>query len=51
MTRILLIRHGQTEWNRQQVFRGRADIPLSETGVRQAEALAQRLSSQHISTP
>jgi len=49
MTRILLIRHGQTEWNRQQVFRGRAEIPLSEIGVRQAEALAQRLSSEHIS--
>jgi len=49
MTKLLLIRHGQTEWNRGQVFRGRAEMPLSETGVRQAEALARRLSSEHIS--
>ena len=49
MTRLLLIRHGQTAWNKDQVFRGRIEIPLSETGVMQAEALAQRLSGEHIS--
>jgi broad specificity phosphatase PhoE len=43
MTRIFLIRHGQTEWNRQEIFRGRADVPLSANGIRQAEALARRL--------
>lgn len=48
MTRILLIRHGQTEWNRQEIFRGRADIPLSDEGTRQAEALAGRLSDERI---
>ena len=48
MTRILLIRHGQTEWNRQEIFRGRADIPLSEEGIRQAQALADRLSDERI---
>jgi len=48
MTRILLIRHGQTEWNRQEIFRGRADIPLSKEGFRQAGALAERLSEEHL---
>lgn len=43
MTKIIVIRHGQTEWNIGQVFRGRADIPLNETGKKQAESLARAL--------
>lgn len=39
-TRIVLARHGETAWNREEVFRGRADVPLNETGRRQAQALA-----------
>jgi len=43
MTRILLIRHGDTDWNVEEIFRGRADIELNETGIKQAELLAKYL--------
>jgi len=49
VTRVFLIRHGQTEWNRQEVFRGRADVPLSATGHRQAEAVGRRLAGEPFS--
>jgi broad specificity phosphatase PhoE len=45
MTRIILVRHGQTEWNRVERFRGRADVPLNETGLAQAEATGRRIAS------
>ena len=44
MTRFILIRHGQTGWNKEARFRGRIDIDLDETGMRQAEAVAARLA-------
>jgi probable phosphoglycerate mutase len=46
MTRIILVRHGQTAWNREERFRGHADIPLDETGFAQAEAVAKRIAIQ-----
>jgi broad specificity phosphatase PhoE len=47
-TRLILVRHGETEWNRVERFRGRIDIELNETGRRQARAVAQRLSGWQI---
>ena len=32
MSRVYLVRHGQTAWNVGEIFRGRAEIPLDETG-------------------
>lgn len=48
MTSIYLVRHGQTAWNREEVFRGRTDIPLDETGQRQAELVGQYFKEMEI---
>lgn len=42
---IYLIRHGQTEKNRQHVLLGRSDVPLNETGIAQARAAAESLKA------
>jgi len=47
MTRLLLVRHGETEWNREERFRGRADIPLNAKGLAQAEATARCIASRY----
>ncbi len=46
MTHIILVRHGQTAWNKEERFRGHADIPLDETGFAQAKAVAERIALQ-----
>ena len=43
MTRLILVRHGETEWNRVERFRGRADVQLNRTGLAQAEVTARRI--------
>ncbi len=48
MTEIILVRHGETEWNVGEVFRGRIDVELNETGRRQAELLAEYLGGFKI---
>lgn len=46
MTCIILVRHGQTEWNRIERFHGHADVPLNETGLVQAEATGMRVAAE-----
>ena len=48
MTEIILVRHGETEWNAQEVFRGRIDIELNQTGIKQAELLAEYLGKRSL---
>ena len=43
MTRILLVRHGESEWNATGRWQGQADPPLTELGRRQAKAAASAL--------
>jgi len=49
LTRLVVVRHGRTEWNRVERFRGRADIQLDEVGIRQAEAAAARIAEWQVS--
>ncbi len=48
MTEIILARHGETDWNVEEVFRGRIDVELNETGIKQAEQLTEYLSDSKI---
>ncbi len=48
MTKIILVRHGQTAWNKEEIFRGRIDIDLDKTGIAQAKLLAQTLGDLQI---
>ncbi|MGL6278726.1 MAG: histidine phosphatase family protein [Gaiella sp.] len=47
-TRLLLARHGETDWNAVGRWQGHADPPLNETGRAQAAELAERLTSAGV---
>ena len=45
MTTLLLVRHGETDWNRESRFQGHADPPLNELGREHARELAEALAA------
>ncbi len=47
-TRFLLVRHGQTAWNKDLHFRGTTDLPLSDLGLIQAQRVAEWLKDEPI---
>jgi 2,3-bisphosphoglycerate-dependent phosphoglycerate mutase len=48
LTRLILVRHGETAWNNSARFQGHLDSPLTETGVQQAKSLGARLARERI---
>src|ERR1700704_4943984 len=48
MTELLLVRHGETDWNAEGKLQGHTDRPLNDHGRRQAQALAERLAGNSI---
>jgi broad specificity phosphatase PhoE len=48
MLHLMLVRHGESEWNAQRRYQGQSDVPLSALGRRQAELIAGRLAGCKI---
>lgn len=46
--RLLLVRHGETDWNRQKRFQGQIDVPLNDTGRAQSGKAGEFLKSVHL---
>ncbi|MBX0357436.1 histidine phosphatase family protein [Halobacillus sp. Nhm2S1] len=46
MTKVALIRHGSTPWNKEKRAQGSSDIPLDEEGMADARKLAERLHKE-----
>ena len=45
-TTFVLVRHGETDWNRERRFQGHADVALNDEGRRQAHELADALADE-----
>lgn len=48
MTRVILVRHGETNWNRTKRYQGHSDIALNQTGIVQAQRIGMRLAAEKI---
>jgi len=49
VAKIILVRHGETVWNKEERIQGQQDVPLSPTGLDQAKRLQKRFESLRIS--
>jgi len=49
-TQVIIVRHGETEWNIKSIRQGNLDSRLTEKGMAQAKALAQRLARESFTT-
>ncbi|HNW58803.1 MAG TPA: histidine phosphatase family protein [bacterium] len=47
-TELIVVRHGETEWNADKRMQGHMDVPLSATGILQAQAVASRLAAEPV---
>jgi 2,3-bisphosphoglycerate-dependent phosphoglycerate mutase len=47
-TKLIVVRHGETPWNREKRMQGTTDTPLSEVGQAQARALGRRLAGREF---
>ncbi|MDD5339073.1 MAG: histidine phosphatase family protein [Dehalococcoidales bacterium] len=48
MLEIIIVRHGETAFNAAETFRGRADVPLNETGLKQAALVGEYLANEKV---
>jgi broad specificity phosphatase PhoE len=48
MAKLILVRHGETVWNVEKIYRGRTDVNLDEIGAKQAELLGKYLSNWEL---
>ena len=48
MVKFYLVRHGQTAWNLGEIFRGRADVPLDETGKKEVHLAGEALKGETL---
>lgn len=48
MTEVFLIRHGETDWNRERRYQGQLDVPLNNNGILQARKMAEQMSQHQL---
>ena len=48
MTRLILVRHGETDWTKEKKYQGNSDIHLSGKGIEQAKQVAQNQGGEVV---